>query len=83
MSLTQRVRRLEHDMAPPDPAALALTAEDHARVEHMFELAEKMNGPPPSNPDGTLTTDIKALATWVDDCPAGWADLQCYRKDCS
>ncbi len=83
MRLTQRVLRLERYLAPPDPEALALTAEDHARIEYMFESVEKRKGPPPCNPDGTLTTDIKALATWVDDCPAGRADLQCYRNDCS
>ena len=70
MSLTQRVRRLERDMAPPDPAALALTAEDHARIEHMFESAEKRNGPPPCNPDGTLTSDMDLLAAWVDGYPS-------------
>ena len=68
MNLAARLRQLERRMAPPDPKALALTAEDHARIEHMFESTEKRNGPPPCEPDGTLTADMDALAAWVDEC---------------
>ncbi len=77
MRLSSRVRRLERVMAPPDPAATALTEEDHARIGHLFELAEKTNGPPPCNPDGSLTSDLDALGAWLDAVPANWADQYC------
>lgn len=69
MNLTARLRRLEQVLAPPDPKALALTAEDHVRIEHLLASAERRNGPPPCNPDGTLTSDMDALAAWADEFP--------------
>jgi len=73
MRLTSRVRQLERWMAPLDRSAIALTDADHARFARLFESAERLNGPPPSGPDGALTSNMKALAAWIDAVPDDWA----------
>jgi hypothetical protein len=70
MDLKARLSRLERIHAPPPAPHLILNPGDEERFQDMFEQIERLNGPPPRNPDGTLSRDLDAVAAWLDAVPS-------------
>ena len=69
MDLKARLSRLERIHTPPPAPRFILNPGDEERWQDMFERTERLNGPPPRNPDGTLSRDLDAVAEWLDTYP--------------
>ena len=70
MKLSARIRRIERQLALPEPEFVKLTPEDRQRLGRLFVQVEKRNGAPPISPKGFEATHLESLAQGIDSCPA-------------
>ena len=69
MDITARVIRLEQRRQAAEPYFRPFTPKEIAAFDALFAQTERLNGPPPQNPDGTLSRDLIAAAEWLDAAP--------------
>ena len=73
MDIAARVNRLEQRRQAAEPYFRPFTPKEIAAFDALFAQTERLNGPPPRHPDGTLSRDLDAVAEWLD-AVAEWLD---------